>query len=268
MARDSVQDLIDIMARLRDPDYGCAWDLAQNFESISPHTIEEAYEVADAIESGTMDNIKDELGDLLFQVVFYAQMAKEQGEFTFHDIAQHVGEKMVFRHPHVFGNRQAEGQNFTSEDVARLWEEQKAREGKNTNSKSGLLDSVTRGLPALMRAFKLQKKAAKVGFEWDTAQDILPKLDEELNEFSEAVREDNKDRIEDEFGDLLFVMVNIARRYDIDPETALRQTNNKFERRFRYIEGELHKEGEDIAAAPLSRMEELWQQAKHQERAA
>ena len=214
-----------VMARLRDPDTGCPWDIEQSNETILKHTIEEAYEVADAIEHGSNDDLKDELGDLLFQVIFYAQMASEKGEFNFDDIAQGVANKMISRHPHVFGDETAR----SADDVHAIWDAQKEKE-KESN---GALDGVTRALPALLRAQKLQKKAAKVGFEWRTSNDALLKVQEEINEFKEA---DNAIDKEEEFGDLLFALVNHGRMEGLDAEEALRKANNKFIKRFEGME--------------------------------
>lgn len=250
------------MARLRDPDGGCPWDLEQDFASIAPHTIEEAYEVADAIERQDMDDLKDELGDLLFQVVFYSQMAKEDGLFGFDDIAGGIAEKMVHRHPHVFGDDQAQ----TADDVAHgIWEAQKDKERKRKGAES-ILDDVTRALPAMMRAQKLQKRAARVGFEWDEAINVLDKLEEEIQETREAIKSKNQDEIHEEIGDMMFCVVNFGRMLGIDCETALRDTNLKFERRFKGIEKSVKASGRRMEELDLEELEALWQEQKRREK--
>lgn len=244
------------MARLRSPNGGCPWDLEQNFRSIAPYTVEEAYEVADAIEREDMTALKDELGDLLFQAVFHAQMAKEEGLFDFADVAQGIADKMIRRHPHVFGD--ADLRDADQQTLA--WEDQKAEERKAKGHNSILAD-VPIGLPGLTRAVKLQKRAARVGFDWTNAKDVLAKITEETAELIDASESTNPDEIEDEFGDLLFALANLSRHLKIDPEAALRRTNEKFTSRFQYIEGKL---GETIAEASLDDMEALWQEAKRQ----
>ena len=259
--REKIDELLEIMAALRTPETGCPWDLEQNFRTIAPYTIEEAYEVADAIERDDMSALKEELGDLLFQVVFHAQMAEEIGAFDFHDVASAIGEKMTRRHPHVFGaagTRTAEEQNVD-------WERMKAAERANKGA-AGLLDDVPIGMPALTRAVKLQKRAARVGFDWAQARDILAKVIEEAQELTHAQESDNADHIEEEFGDLLFVMANLARRLEVDPEAALRRSNEKFIRRFSHIERTLKDRNEDITKASIETMEELWMEAKKLEK--
>ncbi|QJE72893.1 nucleoside triphosphate pyrophosphohydrolase [Aerophototrophica crusticola] len=262
--------LLDIMAKLRDPQGGCPWDVEQTFATIAPHTIEEAYEVADAIQSGDMHALKDELGDLLFQVVFYAQMAKEQGAFDFDAIAGQIADKMIRRHPHVFGDAVVP----TADDQTNRWEEQKARERAEKAAAEGkapsALDGVITGLPALTRALKLQKRAARVGFDWTEAEQILDKMEEEIGELRAELQAGTRDpaRVEDEMGDLLFVLVNLARRLEVEPETALRGANAKFERRFRQVEAYLAAEGRTPSQATLDEMESLWQRAKSLERPA
>ncbi len=246
--------LIDVMARLRARDGGCPWDIEQNFRTIAPYTIEEAYEVADAIERNDMAALKDELGDLLFQAVFHARMAEEEGLFDFADVAQGIAEKMVRRHPHVFGD--ADMRNADQQTAA--WEEQKAEE-RAARGHGSLLDDVPAGLPGLTRAVKLQKRAARVGFDWTQAKDVLAKIAEETAELDEAMETKDPDKIEEEFGDLLFVLANLSRHLKIDPESALRRTNEKFIQRFRYIEERL---GERLAEASLDEMEALWTEAK------
>jgi len=265
---ENLQRLLAIMAKLRDPQGGCPWDLEQNFRTIAPHTIEEAYEVADAIEQDDMAALKDELGDLLFQVVFYAQMAREAGHFDFEDIARQIADKMTRRHPHVFGEQEIR----TAEAQTVNWESQKAAERAARAAAQGrrasALDGVIGGLPALTRAVKLQKRAARVGFDWREADEILDKIEEEIGELRMEIRAHQQDpaRVQDEMGDLLFALVNLARRLEVDPETALRGTNAKFERRFRQMEGWLADRGRTPAEATLTEMEELWVRAKWMER--
>ncbi|MCB9989115.1 MAG: nucleoside triphosphate pyrophosphohydrolase [Rhodospirillales bacterium] len=250
----ATQDLLDLMARLRNPDGGCPWDLEQDFKSIAPHTIEEAYEVADAIERGDMNDLKDELGDLLLQVVFHAQMAEEEGLFDFADVARHVTDKMVHRHPHVFGDETA----ATGDDVLHgIWEQQKDKEKKRTECES-VLDDVTRALPAMMRAQKLQKRAARIGFEWPDTQGAWHKLDEELGELREAITEDDQNHIHEELGDVLYCVVNLGRMLGVDCETAMRDCNYKFESRFKAMEKKLKK----IDSPSLTKMLEIWQAQK------
>lgn len=261
--RHPIADLLTVMARLRDPDGGCPWDLEQDFATIAPHTIEEAYEVADAIENGTPDQIKDELGDLLFQVVFYAQMANERGWWDFGDVAAHVADKMIRRHPHVFGDETI----ADADAMTGRWEADKARERDRQAADAGrrpsALDGVIAGLPALTRALKLQKRAARVGFDWGKAAPILDKIEEEVGELRAEIEDGaSTPRMADEIGDLLFAVVNLARRLEIDPDTALRQANGKFERRFRSVEDRLAAEGRSAAQASLDEMEAHWQAAK------
>lgn len=260
-----LEGLLDLMARLRDPDGGCPWDLEQTFATIAPHTIEEAYEVADAIDSGDMAHLKDELGDLLFQVVFYAQMAKEQGDFDFHDIAAAITDKMVRRHPHVFGTQTGVD---TAEDQTVNWEALKEQErrdkAKAQGARHGALDDVSRGLPALLRAAKLQKRAARVGFDWADARGVFAKFAEEMAELEGEMDARTIDRaaLEHEMGDVLFTCVNLARKLGIDPEAALRHANTRFETRFGHIERALWAEGRAVAHADLDELERLWRAAK------
>ncbi len=261
----TIEDLLAIMVQLRAKDGGCPWDVEQTFETIAPYTIEEAYEVAEAITEKDMDSLKDELGDLLFQVVFHARMAEEAGDFTFDDVVETVCDKMIRRHPHVFGDKDVA--DAEAQTVA--WEEHKAKERAKAGSDS-ILSGVTKGLPALVRALKLQNRAARVGFDWGAPEPVLEKLNEEMAELAMELVErsradENLDRIEDEFGDILFVYVNLARHLKIDPETALRRTNFKFERRFRKIEKTLSDAGKRIEDASLDEMEALWQAAKTDE---
>lgn len=243
--------LLAIMQALRTPGTGCPWDLEQDFASIAPYTIEEAYEVAEAINQGDRKALADELGDLLLQVVFHSQMAAEEGSFTFEDVVEAICRKMIRRHPHVFGDDQARSASLTKD----FWENAKAKE-KPVNS--GVLDGVTAGLPGLTRAVKLTTKAARVGFDWPDASFVLDKIDEELRELRAASRTEQAG----ELGDILFAMANLARHLEVDPEAALRLTNGKFERRFRYIEAELQKRDKTPGQSDLAEMDALWNEAK------
>lgn len=254
--------LVAIMARLRDPDSGCAWDLAQDFATIAPYTIEEAYEVADAIEQENWSELRGELGDLLLQVVFHARIAEDRGLFDLTDIANAISDKMVARHPHVFGD---ESPDKTAEQQTRDWETVKAKE-RAADDKSGTLDGVALGLPALLRAVKLQKRAARVGFDWPETTHVINKLVEEARELHEAAESGDPDHIEEEFGDLVFVMANLARHMDLCPETALRRANAKFTRRFERIEARLHADGKTPSDSDLAEMDALWTRAKAEER--
>lgn len=262
---EAVNRLMEIMARLRNPDGGCPWDLEQDFKSIAPHTLEETYEVVEAIEKNDPQAIKDELGDLLFQIVFHAQIGREAGLFDLDQIANHVADKMVERHPHVFGDRDAN----SAEKVLANWENDKAkkREAAADGKPVSALDGVTTTLPASTRAVKLQNRAARVGFDWAEAKDIIAKIREEIAELeAEIDTSDNFDAIEDEFGDVFFAVINLARRLKVDPETALRRTNRKFESRFRGIEQRLAAEGRNIKDASLDEMERIWGEVKEAER--
>ena len=254
--------LLEIMRRLRDPQTGCPWDLEQDFATIAPYTIEEAYEVADAIAREAWDELKGELGDLLFQSVFHAQMAAEQGLFDFHDVAEHMAEKMVARHPHVFGS---ESRDKSAAQQTRDWEAVKAAE-RAEKAQSGVLDGVALGLPALLRAVKLQNRAARVGFDWPQTAQVLDKLIEEAQELEAARDTLSPEKMEDEMGDLLFVIANLARHLGVDPEAALRRTNAKFTRRFAAIEAALAKIGRRPEDSTLEEMDALWDAAKAQER--
>ena len=258
--RGNIARLLEIMAKLRNPDGGCPWDLEQNFRTIAPYTVEEAYEVADAIERNDMASLKDELGDLLFQTVFHAQMAREEGLFDFADVVDAISDKMVRRHPHVF----ADADMRSADEQTDAWEQQKAAERKNKGAESMLAD-VPFGLPGLTRAVKLQKRAARVGFDWTEARDVLSKIAEETEELSAAMDGGDTDKIEDEFGDLLFVLANLSRHLKVDPEAALRRANEKFRRRFTYIEQSMREANRDLDNAKLDEMEELWREAKDQE---
>lgn len=249
------------MAALRDPQGGCAWDLEQTFATIAPYTVEEAYEVADAIERGDLADLREELGDLLLQVVFHSQMANEAGAFDFHDVAATVADKMVRRHPHVFG----EAKVRSAEEQTRAWEAAKAAEREAKGA--GWLDAVAPTLPALTRAVKLSARAARVGFVWPTVGEITAKLEEEISELEAELEAGDKANIRAELGDVLFVCANIARALDIDPEDALRATNAKFVRRFGYIERALAESGRTPADSSLKEMDALWNKAKAAERA-
>lgn len=268
-----IQDLLDIMKALRQPETGCPWDVVQTFETIKPYTIEEAYEVADAIERRDMHDLCDELGDLLLQVVFHARMAEEAGEFAFGDVVEAVTRKMIRRHPHVFDRSDAD----TPDAVKRQWDaikqvekrertERRAKRGLPPEAEKGHLGSVQRSFPALVEALKLQERAAKVGFDWSEPEPILDKIEEEVAELREALRHGDRKKVADELGDLIFAVVNIGRHTEADPEMALRGTNAKFRRRFAHIETELQAVGETLEAATLERMEDLWQAAKAIER--
>jgi ATP diphosphatase len=261
-----MERLIAVMQQLRNAQGGCPWDLEQNFATIAPYTIEEAYEVADAIERQDMAALKDELGDLLLQVVFHAQMAREAGSFDFEAVAGAIAEKMIRRHPHVFGDLAIE----TAEAQTRAWEDHKESERRAKASAEGraasALEGVAAGLPALMRALKLQRRAARVGFDWPQARDVLLKIDEELTEIkTEMSVGGSAERLQDEVGDLLFAVVNLARHLDVDPEASLRHANAKFERRFRQVEARLSAAGKSATEAGLDALEALWQQVKASE---
>lgn len=247
-----------IMARLRDPVTGCPWDIEQDFATIAPYTIEEAYEVADAIARQAWDELKGELGDLLFQSVFHAQMAEEAGLFDLDDVATSIADKMIARHPHVFGD---ESNAKSADQQVADWESVKAAE-RAAKARGGVLDDVALGLPALMRAEKLQKRAARVGFDWPDIAMVIDKIAEEARELAEARATLPQDKIAEEMGDLLFVMANLARHLKVDPEDALRRANAKFTRRFAFIEAELAKAGKRPADSDLAEMDALWDDAK------
>lgn len=258
MSASGIDQLLAIMARLRDRERGCPWDIEQDFASIAPYTIEEAHEVADAIQRGALGDLRDELGDLLLQVVFHAQMASEQGAFAFNDVVAAICDKMVRRHPHVFGD--AKVADAAAQTAA--WEAHKRAERAGNDDTSVLAD-IPRGLPEWIRARKLQKRAATVGFDWPGAAPVLAKLEEELGELRHEIASgQSRAKIEDEFGDVLFVMCNLARKLDIDPGAALRGANAKFERRFRHMETLAGERGVDFAALPLAEQEQFWSQAR------
>lgn len=250
--------LLEIMRRLRDQNTGCPWDIEQDFTTIAPYTIEEAYEVADAIERESWDELRGELGDLLLQVVYHAQMADERGLFDFADVAADVGDKMIARHPHVFGD---ESNDKTAEDQVRDWEAMKAKE-RAGKSERGTLDGVALGLPALLRGYKLQKRLSRVGFDWPDVDGALTKLNEEIGELTEARATMTHAEITDEMGDVLFAMANVARHLGVDPEAAMRGANAKVERRWKYIETQLEAENRTPAETPLAEMDALWEEAK------
>ncbi|MBB4280724.1 ATP diphosphatase [Agrobacterium tumefaciens] len=272
-ASKDISRLIEIMEALRQPETGCPWDVVQTFETIKPYTIEEAYEVADAIERKDMDDLCEELGDLLLQVVFHARIAEERGEFAFGDVVEAVTSKMIRRHPHVFAVSEAD----TPDSVKLQWDrikaeekreraERRARRGITEDFKAGFLGGVQRSQPALTEALKLQEQAARAGFDWSDPAPILDKIEEEIAELREALAEGKPEKVSDELGDLIFALVNIGRHVKADPEDALRGTNTKFRRRFNHIETSLTENGETLEEASLERMEDLWQAAKRIER--
>jgi len=265
-AADAFRALAQIMARLRDPVSGCTWDLEQDFATIAPYTIEEAYEVSDAIERRDMSDLRDELGDLLFQVMFHSRMAEEQGAFALADVVAAINDKMIRRHPHVFGS-EGDGRSAVEQTVA--WEAMKAAE-RASKARSDVapsaLDGVARALPALLRAEKLQKRAARTGFDWTETPPIFDKFEEEIAEVKEAIASGDGAAIEEEVGDLLFVVANLARRLSVDPEQALRKANAKFERRFRAMEQASEMDEVKFASLSLDQQEAYWQRVKKAER--
>ncbi len=263
MTDSGIERLLAVMARLRDRDTGCPWDIEQTFASIAPYTIEEAYEVADAIARDDMADLQAELGDLLLQVVYHAQMAAEAGHFDFAAVARGIAAKMVRRHPHVFGNTEVEGAAAQS----RAWEEQKAAERAARGADASALADIPLALPALTRALKLQRRAARVGFDWGDTGPVLAKLREEIDELEAELAQGRQAAVAAEMGDLLFTVVNLARRLGVDAETALRGTNAKFERRFRHIETGLAAEGRRPEQADLAELDARWEAAKAAERA-
>lgn len=266
---DDIDRLIEIMAALRTPGTGCAWDLAQDFHSIAPYTIEEAYEVADAIERGDMSDLREELGDLLLQVVFHARIAEEQGAFAFPDVVEAISTKMIRRHPHVFGERR----DWTPDEVkaswARIKEQEKAeraaqRPAGSAEEGGGLLSTVPRGMGPLKQAVKLQAKAGEVGFDWNDPKAVIAKMREELAEIEAEIDAGDAERIEGEIGDLLFVIANLSRHMKVDPESALQRTNAKFRRRFAHIERRLAQNGRTPGQSTLAEMDALWHEAKRE----
>lgn len=258
---NSLEDLIGIMARLRDPEFGCPWDRVQTYHTIAPYTIEEAYEVADAIERENLPDLCDELGDLLFQVVFHAQLAREAGAFGFEDVVDAIAGKMIRRHPHVFGD----AIERSPAEQSQRWEEMKAAERAESGSGESLLDDVPVALPALTRAAKLQRRAARCGFDWPKADEVIEKIAEELGELKAAVEAGNQDGIDDELGDLLFTVVNLARHIGADPERCARFANAKFERRFRELERRAAVDGVSLEVLTLAELDDLWTEIKAQE---
>lgn len=258
-----ISRLLEIMKRLRDPKTGCPWDIEQNYASIAPYTIEEAYEVADAIERADIPELEGELGDLLLQVVFHTQMGAEAGDFTFESVTQNISDKMIERHPHVFGT---ESRDKSADQQTVDWEKIKAAERSN-KAQAGALDGVAVGLPALLRAIKLQKRAARVGFDWPDISQVLDKVVEETQELAEARDALSQAEVEEEFGDLLFVMANVARHMNVDPEAALRAANTKFTRRFEGVERKLAEIGKSPQQSDLAEMDAMWDAVKRDERA-
>lgn len=266
----TIDDLIFLMARLRDPELGCPWDVKQSFETIVPHTLEEAYEVADAIERKDWIHLNDELGDLLFQVIFYAQMGSEAEHFDFSSIVSNLVNKLVRRHPHVFPDGTLHSNRADStlsdEEIKRNWEaiKQQERDAKEAKGLSRVLDDVPRALPALSRAAKLQKRAAQVGFDWNEAEAVLDKMEEELAELREAIREGDKAAVADEMGDMIFAQVNLARHLGVNPEEAVRGTNQKFERRFAFVEDQVLSSERSWEEFTLDELDAFWDLAKSQ----
>ena len=258
-----IERLLEIMRRLRDPETGCPWDIEQDFGTIAPYTIEEAYEVADAIQRQDWAELEGELGDLLLQSVYHTQMAEEAGLFSFQSVVRNISDKMVARHPHVFGT---ESRDKSAEQQTRDWEAIKAAE-RAGKAQRGTLDGVAVGLPGMTRAVKIQKRMARVGFDWDKTESVIDKIIEECGELVEARNARDADEMEAEFGDLLFVIANLARHLGVDPETAVRRTNAKVERRFRDIERRLAAQGKTPAESNLAEMDALWDAVKMDERA-
>ena len=253
------QRLLNIMRTLRDPERGCPWDKKQTFTSIVPHTLEEAYEVADAIESGDMAELEGELGDLLFQVVFYAQLGQEEALFDFESIAKAMSDKLIRRHPHVFSDMSLE----SDEAIKQNWEKLKQQERQSKNSKNtSLLDDLPKSFPALSLAQKIQKRVGRHGFDWPDLDGVIDKLEEEVAELKEAIKSQDKDHIEEELGDVLFSCVNLSRHLKVDPEAALRKSCRKFEQRFRVLESLIDKDSLTVDSASLEQLEDAWQQAK------
>lgn len=255
----TISALLSIMARLRDKESGCPWDIEQDFKSIAKCTLEEAYEVVDAIDRGHMGDLKEELGDLLLQVVFHAQMAKEQDLFDFKDVVETLSNKLVSRHPHVFGDKDAK----SAEDVMVIWQAQKDKEAKAQRPQESILDDVPVAFPSLLRTHKISKKAAKVGFEWEKTEDVIDKIIEELNEFRAELISGSRDKQDEELGDVLFSVVQLGRRLDLDCEESLRRANNKFYNRFSGMEAEAKLKNKDLKGLSPTEWEELWQLQKN-----
>ena len=261
----AIDELLEVMTRLRDPDTGCPWDIEQDFASLAPYAIEEAFEVQDAIAKGDMANFREELGDLLLQVVFQSEMARQLGLFTFDDVAKGIADKMIFRHPHVFGDAVA----GTADAVLAQWDDIKlAERGAKSLPQNSILDEVPINFPALMRAQKLQKKASKVGFDWPDAQQVFDKIEEEIIELKQEIKSQSSSKIEEEFGDLLFAFVNLGRKLGVDCETALTKCNQKFYRRFNGIEQEAKAISKEMKDLSLEEMEAIWIRQKLKEKAA
>ena len=268
--RDRIETLLSVMARLRDPERGCPWDVKQDFASIATYTIEEAYEVAEAIDRGDLGDLKDELGDLLLQVVFHAQMANEQGAFAFADVVSAINDKMIRRHPHVFGDASVEDADAQTAAWEKMKAAERAAKRRDSDAPPSALDDVPRALPEWQRALKLQKRGANVGYDWPDATPVIAKLEEELEEVREALAmpasPERQDALEDEIGDLLFVAMNLARKAKVDPGTALRRANAKYERRFRQMEALARANGREFGALSLDEQSALWNAAKRIER--
>jgi MazG family protein len=257
-AGQKLQRLVEIMARLRAPD-GCPWDREQSFDTIKKFTVEETYEVLDAIDRRDWAGLREELGDFILQAVFYAQMASEEGLFSIGDCLDAINDKLIRRHPHIFGGETAR----TGEEVLKLWETVKAEEKRGKGeAPQGLLDGIPRAQPALIEAQQISSRAARSGFDWNNAEDVIAKLNEEIAEFRAARDAGSADEMEDELGDLMFTIVNLARFAKVDPEQALRRTNAKFRKRFAHLEKRLAEQGDAVAGTPIDRLEELWQEAK------
>lgn len=257
--RPSIDQFLDVVAQLRDPQSGCPWDLAQNFDTMLPHLLEETYEVAEAIHKQDRTSLREELGDLLLQVVFLSQLAKEEGSFDFYDVLTDIHDKLIYRHPHVFGDKKAKD----SEEALKTWEEQKANDEKHQQQTS-ILDDLPFALPALTRAHKMQKRCAKVGFDWDNPQDVLAKVEEELQEVKDEIAcyPQRAEQLSEELGDLLFATVNLCRHYHVESEDCLRQANVKFENRFRKVEQVVKLQGKQMKDCSLNELDEIWKQIK------
>lgn len=258
---EKFDELVNVMARLRAPG-GCPWDREQTHQTLAPYVLEEAYEAFDAMQNGDAAHLKEELGDVLLQVVFHAAIAAERGDFTADDIAETIAKKLVLRHPHVFGDKNFE----TAKDVLDNWDDlkksERAANGKEEKVLESMLDEIPVAFPALLEGQKITKRAAKVGFDWENTAQVLEKLEEELEELNGAVSSDSQDKIEEEIGDILFVVMNLARKLDIDAETALKKTNRKFRKRFKFIEDELKKQEKEFEGVSLEEMDALWNKAK------
>lgn len=264
----SIEKLIEIMQSLRDPDNGCPWDLEQDFQSLIPYTIEEAYEVADAIEQNNLEDIKAELGDLLFQIVFYSQLGKEQSAFDFNDVAKAISEKLIRRHPHVFSNAKVKNSEEQTKEWEKIKQQERERKSVKDATEFSILDDVSRALPSLMRSEKLQKRAAREGFDWPNIQDVMLKVNEELSEVQQELDADvqDKEKIEGEIGDLFFSCINLSRHAGLDAEQCVRKANLKFERRFRELEKTANNKGMQVNEMNTDDLEKLWQEVKSREK--